>query len=151
EAVALAYRDYTVYDLIALGQAGADVQPMRTLFRQNRVISSIAAELDQKSCWEVFTDPRFTRRYFSAEERQVFRRHVLWTRLLADRATVLPDGHPGGLLDYVRREQETLVLKPNRAFGGDGVVLGPSVPRRDWEAAVERALGDRERWVVQQL
>src|SRR5262249_28126174 len=38
--VDLAYRDYAVYDLIALEREGVDVEPMRTLFRQNRIISS---------------------------------------------------------------------------------------------------------------
>ena len=71
---------------------GVNVEPMRTLFRQNRIISSIAAELDQKSCWEMLTDPQFTQKYFSAEERQVFRRHILWTRLVSERQTLLPDG-----------------------------------------------------------
>src|SRR5205085_2195640 len=73
----LAYRDYPVKDLIDLEAAGVDVLPMRTLFRQNRMISSVAAELDQKSCWEVLTDPVLSRKYFSPDERQVFRRHVL--------------------------------------------------------------------------
>jgi len=151
EPVALAYRDYPVYDLIALESKGVDVEPMRTLFRQNRIISSITAELDQKSCWEIFTDPQFTQRYFSADERQVFRRHILWTRILSDRGTLLPDGQSGGLLAYTRREHESLVLKPNRSFGGEGVALGHLMTRAEWESALERALADEERWVVQQL
>jgi hypothetical protein len=151
QPVDIAYRDYAVYDLLALEKEGVDVEPMRVLFRQNRIISSIAAELDQKSCWEIFTDPQFTQKYFSPDERQVFRRHILWTRILSDRATCLPSGQTGSLLDYVRHEQETLVLKPNRAFGGEGVVLGPSLSRAEWEAAMERALRDNDRWVVQQL
>src|SRR5436305_3702218 len=120
DPVHLAYRDYAVADLVALERKGVSVEPMRALFRQNRVISSIAAELDQKSCWEVLTDPHITQKYCSADERQVFRRHILWTRLVSDRATLLPDGRTGGLLDYVRREQEALVLKPNRAYGEIG-------------------------------
>jgi hypothetical protein len=151
DMVDLVYRDYPVYDLIELERTGIDVEPMRTLFRQNRIISSISAELDQKSCWEVLTNPQFTQKYFDADERQVFRRHVLWTRILADRRTVLPDGQTGELLGYVRREYETLVLKPNRAFGGQGVLLGAAVTRQEWETAVEHALADPERWVVQQL
>lgn len=147
----LAYRDYAVSDLIDLSKGGVDVAPMLTLFRQNRIISSIAAELDQKSCWEVLTDPQFTQKYYSADERQIFRRHILWTRLLADRKTLLPDGQTGDLLAYVRRERETLVLKPNRSYGGEGVVIGPALARSEWETALERALADRERWVVQQL
>jgi hypothetical protein len=150
-AVDLAYRDYAVCDLIDLERSGVDVEPMRALFRQNRIISSIAAELDQKSCWEILTDPQFTQKYFSADERQVFRRHVLWTRILSDRRTLLPDGESGDLLEYVRGEAESLVLKPNRAYGGQGVVIGLGLEQREWEAAVEKALADSERWVVQQL
>jgi hypothetical protein len=149
--VDLVYRDYTVMDLIDLEHKGADIEPMRILFSQNRMISSITAELDQKSCWEVLTDPQFTQKYFNADERQVFRRHILWTRILSDRQTVLPHGQTGNLLEYVRREQETLVMKPNRAYGGQGVLIGPSMPRSEWEAALECALNDCERWVVQQL
>ena len=149
--VDLVYRDYAVYDLIALKNEGIDVEPMRQLFRQNRVISSITAELDQKSCWEILTDPHITGKYYSADERQVFRRHVLWTRILSDRRTELPHGKPGDLLDYARLSREGLVLKPNRAYGGEGVVIGPGVTQAEWEQALDRALADKERWVVQQV
>jgi hypothetical protein len=149
--VDLAYRDYTVSDLLVLEEQGIDVEPMRALFRENRIISSIAAELDQKSCWEVLTDPHLAQTHFSSDERQVFRRHVLWTRILSDRKVVLPDGQRGGLLDYARREHESLVLKPNRAYGGEGVQIGSALSRAEWDAAIEKALADEERWVVQQL
>jgi len=151
QAVDLAYRDYAVYDLLALEREGADVEPMRALFKQNRVISSIGAELDQKSCWEVLTDPQLVQRYFSAEERQVFRRHVLWTRILSERQTVLPDGSTGDLVPYAREDRELLVLKPNRSYGGEGVVIGPSLSQQEWDAAIDWALADKERWVVQAL
>jgi hypothetical protein len=151
DAIDLAYRDYAVSDLMDREREGVNIEPMRLLFRQNRIISSIGAELDQKSCWEVLTDPQLTQKYFSPDERQVFRRHVLWTRILSDRRTLLPDGQAGGLLEHARREQETLVLKPNRAYGGQGVVLGAALTRGEWESAIEKALADTERWVVQRL
>lgn len=151
EVIDLVYRDYTVADLIQLRETGVDVSPMRELFRQNRVISSITAELDQKSCWEVFTDAKVAERHFNADERRIFRRHVLWTRVLADRVTTLPDGFQGDLLPWVRRERETLVLKPNRAYGGEGVAIGPAVAQEEWDAALDNALADSNRWVVQQL
>ena len=44
------------------------------------------------------------------------------------------------------------MLKPNRAYGGDGIVIGPAVTRDEWEAALAVALADPEdRWVVQQV
>lgn len=149
--VDIGYRDYSVSDLIDLQAEGVDVSPMRTLLRENRAISGIAADLDQKSCWEVLTDPALADKYFTPEERDLFQRHILWTRVLSDRKTVLPDGRPGELLEYVGSHCDTLVLKPNRSYGGEGIVLGCSVSRAEWDAAIAAALPDPERWVVQQL
>jgi uncharacterized circularly permuted ATP-grasp superfamily protein len=99
----------------------------------------------------VLTDPQIAGKYFSADERQIFRRHVLWTRIVSDRRTSLPGGDAGDLLAYVREERETLVLKPNRSCGGEGVVIGPAATQAEWESAIERAVADPARWVVQQL
>ena len=79
------------------------------------------------------------------------RRHVLWTRLATERYTVAPTGERIDLLEYVRRERESLVLKPNREYGGEGVVVGPTATQSDWESALDAALADERRWVVQQL
>src|SRR6185503_16283245 len=80
EKVDLVYRDASVLDLIDMAAEGIDVAPMKALLKQNRVVSSIAAELDQKSCFEVLTDPELAERLLTGEEREVVRRHVLWTR-----------------------------------------------------------------------
>ncbi len=151
ERVDLGYRDYSVADLLLLEKQGTSVEPMRTLFKQNRVISSITSDLDQKSCFEVFSDAQLAQKYFSAEERQIFRRHILWTRLVFDRTTTFPDGTQGPLLEFIRREQERLVLKPNRAYGGEGVNIGHLLSAGQWDAALQKAVTDPERWVVQRL
>lgn len=151
DVIDIAYRDYTVLDLLELEKQGFSAEPMRRLFRENRVVSSIAAELDQKACWEIFTDRAIAQKFFSAEERQVFRRHILWTRTVSDRSTNLPDGHDGDLLEYIRRERETLVMKPNRSYGGEGVMLGLAVSESEWDVAIEAALKTDRAWVVQQL
>ena len=53
------YRDYSIRDLIDLErELGRPLLAMRALFRQNRMISSIAGEFDHKSCWELLTDDR---------------------------------------------------------------------------------------------
>jgi hypothetical protein len=151
ERVDLVYRDYETRDLIALAKQGADLRAMQRLFKENRVVSSMAGDFDHKSCWEVLTDPQFTQQYFSAEERQVFRRHVLWTRVLRERSATLPGGELGDLVTYAREDREVLVLKPNRAYGGEGVLIGHSCAEEAWQAAVDRALADPEAWVVQRL
>lgn len=148
----IAYRDYELRDIVALETEGkVDVAPLRELFKSNRMVSSLAGEFDHKSCWEILTDPQFTQKYFNADERQVFRRHVLWTRLLGDRRTTLPDGDVGDLLPFTRRSQEVLVLKPNRSYGGDRVLLGNLLTAGEWQAAVDQAVSGDEGWVVQRL
>jgi hypothetical protein len=151
-AVDIAYRDYEVRDLIRLqSDEGVDVDPIRLLFRENRMISSMAGDFDHKSCWELLTDHALVNKYFTAEERQIFRRHVLWTRVLRDRNTTLPDGEAGDLLEFARNQHELLVLKPNRSYGGDRVIIGHLIGRVEWDREVERALADNEPWVVQRL
>jgi hypothetical protein len=150
--VDIAYRDYEVRDLLELETTlGHRLEAVRMLFKQNRMVSSLAGDFDHKSCWELLTDARLTEKYFNAEERQVFRRHILWTRVVSARNTVLPDGTPGDLLDCIRKDQEILVMKPNRSYGGDRVLLGHSVSEAEWEAVVQQALVDEGSWVVQRL
>jgi carboxypeptidase Taq len=154
QPVDVAYRDYELRELIALeGELGRPLDAMRLLFRQNRVVSSLVGDFDHKSCWEVLTDPAIAEGLFGAEACRLFRRHVLWTRVLSDRRTTLPHLQEGDLLDYVRRHREQLVLKPNRDYGGHGVTLGAAVAAGEWEALIETAAAagaDPERsWVVQ--
>ncbi|HVX61108.1 MAG TPA: hypothetical protein VHC19_10915 [Pirellulales bacterium] len=149
--VDVAYRDYEIRDLLALEATGVDIAPVRELFRQNRIISSASGDFDHKSCWELLTNARFTERFFNSDERQVFRRHVLWTRLLADRETTLPGGERGGLLQFARADHERLVLKPNRSYGGDRVYVGHGMEPAEWNRLLDIALGGPEQWVVQRL
>jgi hypothetical protein len=72
------------------------VDAMR-LFRQNRVVSSMVGDFDHKSCFELLTDSTIAERLFSAEERRLFRRHVLRTRVVGPRKTTLPHEAEGDL------------------------------------------------------
>jgi carboxypeptidase Taq len=151
--VDVAYRDYEVRELIALEQReGVDLSPMRALFRQNRMVSSIGGDFDHKSCWEVLTNTRIAARHFTAEERGLFARHVLWTRVVSDRNTSLPRGE-GSLLEFTRAHREELVLKPNRGYGGVGIHLGALTPQAEWDALLDRAAQSADdpehSWVVQ--
>ena len=149
----VAYRDYELRDLLALEREyDRPLHAIRALFRQNRMVSSIGGDLDHKSCWEVLTTEELAARYFSIAERQLFRRHVLWTRLVRERRTETPDG-PADLAEYVREHREDLVLKPNRSYGGAGVLLGGGVSQAEWESLLDRAFAEQhdpdKQWVVQ--
>ncbi len=126
---------------------------MRTLFRENRIVSSLVGDFDHKSGFELLTDPSIAERLFSPDDRRLFDRHVLWTRVVSDRRTTLPGRAEGELLDYVRRSRELLVLKPNRAYGGEGVAIGAATAQSDWESLLNDAAGKggdpNASWVVQ--
>jgi carboxypeptidase Taq len=151
--VDVAYRDYELRDLLALERdEGRPLDAIRALFRQNRMVSSIAGDLDHKGCLEILTDETIAAREFSVAERQLFRRHVLWTRVLRERETDTPHGR-ADLPKFARTHREELVLKPNRGYGGAGVHLGAATTQAEWERLLERALASQddpnETWVVQ--
>lgn len=152
--VDVVYRDYEIRDLLTLEEeSGTRLEAMRLLFRQNRVVSSLVGDFDHKSCWELLTDETLAERFFSDEERRLFRRHVLWTRLIRDRKTSLPHGGMGDLLEFTRKHREQLVLKPNRGYGGSGVTIGSATEAGEWDRllneAVRAADDPRLAWVVQ--
>lgn len=146
----VAYRDYETRDLAEMESEGENMRAIKHLFKQNQIISSMAGDFDHKSCFEIFTDPRFSQ-YFSVDERNIFRHHVLWTRVLGDRRTTDPHNEVIDLLEYVRTHREILVIKPNRAYGGEDVLIGPSASDGEWADAIEKAVSEPTTWVVQRL
>jgi uncharacterized circularly permuted ATP-grasp superfamily protein len=87
---------------------------------------------------------------FSAEERVLIRRHVPWTVLVRE-GRVSRDGEPTDLLPYLRRHRDRFVVKPNDEYGGTGVTLGWETTEADWDAALSKAVAERDRgWVAQE-
>jgi carboxypeptidase Taq len=118
------------------------------------MVSSIGGDLDHKTCFEVLTDDDIAARAFSNAERQLFRRHVLWTRRVSQRETTTPDGRED-LPKFIRKHREELVLKPNRSYGGSGVHLGAAVSQGEWERLLDDAVAKEndpyESWAVQSV
>ncbi len=91
-----------------------------------------------KAFFAVLTDER-NAKYFSSEDRELIERHVPWTRVVADIRTEYA-GQPIELLEYIRKNQKNLVMKPSDEYGGMGVTLGWEVEKKEWERAMENAL-----------
>jgi len=102
-----------------------------------------------KAFFAVLTDER-NDALFSFDEREVVRKHVPWTRVVADTRT----SHYGiaiELLDFVRRQRNNLVLKPSDEYGGSGVTLGWETSESDWDAVLEKAIATSQGcWIVQE-
>jgi uncharacterized circularly permuted ATP-grasp superfamily protein len=87
---------------------------------------------------------------FSHDERQVIKRHIPWTRVVADVKTA-HYGEQIELLAFIRRERNNLVLKPNDEYGGTGVTLGWETDEKAWDAAIGRTLSAKNGvWIVQE-
>jgi hypothetical protein len=87
---------------------------------------------------------------FSFGERELIRKHVPWTRVVADVRTS-HYGEPVDLLEFLRRERQNLVLKPSDEYGGTGVTLGWESAESEWDTAIEKAIAPSQGcWIVQQ-
>ena len=144
------YRDTTLSELCLLESKGHKMDAFREAFRRGQVVSSLEGEFDHKSVFEIFTNPEYAHA-FTAQERNLFKRHILWTRLVRERSTTDMKGKPMDLLPFIRKHQSDLVLKPNRLYGGKGVAFGREDKRSEWERKIETCLKEAGDWVVQQL
>lgn len=133
------YRDTTVQEFDRMEKSGADLTPLRHAFVENQVVSSIGGEFDHKSLFEFFTSPEF-RKYFSRAEQGFLAKHVLWTRMIRETRTEGPDGKEIDLVSFTQKNRARLVIKPNRLFGGEGVLIGNQTSRKQWENALEEGL-----------
>jgi len=102
-----------------------------------------------KAFFAVLTDER-NDGLFSFGERELIRKHVPWTRVVADVRT----SHHGDsveLLAFLRSARENLVLKPSDEYGGTGVKLGWESSEAEWDAAIEKAMAPSPGcWIVQE-
>ena len=144
------YRDTTLSELCLLEEKGHDLAALRLAFRRGQMVSSLEGEFDHKSAFEVFTNPEYSH-FFTAQERRVFQPYILWTRLLGERKTPNPHGKTVDLIPFILKNQTGMVLKPNRLYGGKGVVFGKEVRRPVWEKKIESALKKPGDWVIQKL
>jgi len=102
--------------------------------------------LHKKASLAVLHDER-NEALFNAEERQAIFEHVPWTRVVEERRTT-HRGQQVDLIEFIRREREHLVLKPNDDYGGKGIVLGWEADAAAWDGAVALALA--EPYIVQE-
>jgi uncharacterized circularly permuted ATP-grasp superfamily protein len=102
-----------------------------------------------KAFFAVLTDEQ-NGALFSHHEREIIKRHIPWTRVVADVKTA-HYGKTIDLLEFIRSRRATLVLKPSDEYGGTGVTLGWEAEEADWDAAIERALTAKDGvWIAQE-
>lgn len=143
------YRDFQCEEVVSIKTHGGSVEGIEQAFARNQIVSTVFGEFDHKSLCELLSNPEFSD-YFSPEEIRVARRRVPWTRLVEERKTVAPDGKEIDLMPFLRENRERMVLKPNRGYGGEGVVVGEAVTVSVWEEALSHAVSKAKSWVAQE-
>ena len=127
----------------------AEDHPLAQAYADRRVCiaNSFRTKLAHKKAgFAILSNPRYID-LFAADELQVLRRHIPWTRRVTEGKTSFEDGEHD-LIQLIRREREQLVLKPNDDYGGHGVFLGWETSPEEWEHAI--ALSLERPYVVQQ-
>jgi hypothetical protein len=102
-----------------------------------------------KTFFSVLTDEQ-NAGLFSHAEREIIRKHIPWTRVVADVKTS-HYGKPVELLSFIREHRDNLVLKPSDEYGGSGVTLGWETGETGWDQAIAKALtATNGAWIVQE-
>src|SRR6185312_12455170 len=146
EPIDLLYKRVLISELVERG--GADHPVIRAV--QSGAVCMVnpfrCKLLHKKASLAVLSDER-NAGLFSDDECQAIHAHIPWTRVVAERKTRHED-RTVDLVPFIIDQRERLVLKPNDAYGGAGIVLGWEVDGARWEQAVRVAL--TEAFVVQE-
>lgn len=112
------------------------------------VVDSFRAELSHKrAILELLTDEAIMAK-FPASERRAVAEVIPWTRLVRPVKTAY-QGQTVDLPDFILRNRNKLVLRPNTDTGEASTYYGPSLSDAAWDRALKETL--RTPYVVQEL
>lgn len=100
----------------------------------------------KKASFAVVGDERF-QHLFTDEQIEIIKKHIPWTRRVREMKTKFNKTEID-LIEFLRQNRETFLLKPNDDYGGSGIVLGWESSESEWETALQNAL--KESFVVQE-
>lgn len=101
----------------------------------------------KKAVFAVLTNEKYAN-LFTADELDVIRAHVPWTRVFREERTV-NRGETIDLVDWTRANAGKLVLKPNDDYGGHGIYIGWLATDAEWDDAIAHALANGD-YLVQE-
>lgn len=148
------FRVHLVYRCASFDELVERLDEVQDLLRAYKdkavcVVNPLRSRLaSSKSIFSLLTTPEFDR-FFTENENEMKRQHLPWTRCLSDAEDFY--GHRKVfLIDFLKDEKDTIVLKPSgSSHGARRVHIGRETPDGDWNAAVDRALKEQD-WVIQE-
>ena len=124
--------------------------PLVHAYRDHKVcvVNSFRSELShKKAMFALLTDEALTAK-FPPNERKAIREHVPWTRVVKAGKTTYREETIEDLLEYIRANRETLVLRPNDDYGDLHSYIGYEHDEGSWARALREA--QRSPYVVQE-
>ena len=119
------------------------------------LVNSFRSKLvHKKAIFAILTNERYEN-LFTAAELSAINQHVPWTRRFREERTRVRTGRDHGLkddvdlVDWTLTNKETLALKPNDDYGGQGICLGWSSSESEWGDAISMALANGD-YLVQE-
>jgi hypothetical protein len=92
----------------------------------------------KKAGLAILSDEKY-RHLFNSEQLKVIHRHIPWTRRARECKTTYQNQEID-LFEYLRRNREGFLLKPNDDYGGHGITFGWESTESEWEMALEDCL-----------
>lgn len=92
----------------------------------------------KKASFAILTDERY-RGLFTDAQIDAITRHVPWTRNVKYGNTTY-GGESVDLIDFIRKERNRFVLKPNDDYGGKGIKFGWESTASEWDDAIGGAV-----------
>ncbi len=127
-----------------------EVQDMIKAYRDRAVcmVNPLRSRLAaSKALLYILTNPEYDH-FFTESENKLKREIIPWTRRLADAEDFY--GHKKlYLIDFLKDEKESLVLKPAASTGGRDVKIGRETRDDDWNETIDKAM--KGEWVVQEF
>ena len=112
------------------------------------MVNSFRSKLiHKKALFAVLTDQRHED-LFTATEQLTIAAHVPWTRIVKEQQTD-HFGRAINLLEFVSRNRDKFVLKPNDDYGGHGITIGWNTNETQWNEALQDAVADGD-YLVQE-
>jgi hypothetical protein len=146
QEVGLAFRDH----ISEFTNDMEKTKPVLDAFRNGHVclVNPFSSRVGGLKCVLWFLTDEKAGHLFTAEEKEVIRQTIPWTRFMRQEKTDY-FGREIDLYEFVRAEREKMVLKPNAGYGGFGVTIGYETSQADWDKVVEETT--TAPWVVQEL
>src|SRR5688572_22553763 len=112
------------------------------------MVNSFRSKLiHKKALFAVLTNRKHAH-LFTQSELDAIHSHVPWTRIVRDEQSDYQD-RTVDLLEFIRTNNERLVLKPNDDYGGHGITIGWNADAAGWEKAIQSALANGD-YLVQE-